>query len=93
MTFDGEQTHDLEDGPGYVVLRCRTCRADIARSAVPPHQWVHLDDEIIVTSLSKITKTYDHEAEPDVIDVGAPSAAPPAPPKPARQRGSNPFYS
>lgn len=80
------------EGPGYVVLRCRTCKEDIARTAYAPYNWCHLSDEIKISPTSKITKNYDHEAVPDVIDIGGPSEVPPAPVEPPKQRRSNPFY-
>jgi hypothetical protein len=80
------------NGPGYVVLRCKTCKNDIARAAYAPFAWVHLNDEIKISAVAKITKNWDHEAEPDVIDVGVPTEEPKSPPIERRQTRSNPFY-
>jgi len=84
-------------GPGHVVLRCKHCQKDVARTSYPPYKWVHMDDEVIVSSGGlKITKNWDHEAEPDVIDVGTPPQSESVPQRPTVQqrsrRSPHPFY-
>lgn len=78
------------EGPGYVVLHCKSCGKDIARSSYSPFSWAHLDDEVIVSAGKlHITKSWDHEPIPDVIDVGeAPSQTTRTPSK----RSPHPFY-
>lgn len=53
-------------------LNCRRCGKPIARQEIPPYAWVHEDDEPPIDLkdiLSSPVSMYDHEAEPDVIDV------------------------
>lgn len=78
------------DGTGGVVLRCKICQHDIVRAAYSPFSWVHTDDEVTVIGnvVMEATK-YNHNASPDVIDVGETAQqAPKNPPK----RSPHPFY-
>lgn len=53
-----------------IVLPCAVCHKDIQRATYPPHPWVHCDDFVHVRGTEiKSTGDYDHEAEPDVIEV------------------------
>lgn len=54
-----------------IVLKCRVCQQDVARSDWQGGgMWVHLSDMItLIPGGATITSQYDHEADPDVIDV------------------------
>ena len=53
-----------------IVLACAVCHKDIQRATYEPHPWVHSDDFVHVKGTHITSKgDYDHEAEPDVIDV------------------------
>lgn len=54
-----------------VVLKCKHCPTKIVRAPFEPgNPWVHEGDETVVQGFRVTSFTnYDHEAEPDVIDV------------------------
>lgn len=53
-----------------VSVPCRHCPVMLQRQQYKPWGWVHQDDEVVLKGTSIVsTGKYDHEPEPDVIDV------------------------
>lgn len=51
-----------------VVLICATCGEPCQRAVTPPHEWTHTDDYFYLNDVTRVD--YNHQAIPDVIDVG-----------------------
>lgn len=61
---------EMTEGPGRVLVPCQHCDVQLARMQYDPYLWVHVDDELVlVAGHIARTSNYDHEPEPDVIDV------------------------
>jgi hypothetical protein len=61
---------DELEGKPVVTLRCRTCKGQIARSAVDPTgAWVHLSDQATTDGKTIVIDVQTHTPDPDVIDV------------------------
>lgn len=59
-----------------IVVQCRTCGADCARSEMNG-VWVHMDDEVIIRGGAVLSESsYDHEADPYIIDIQEASTEP-----------------
>ncbi len=68
QTADSAPTYD-DDGPGEVRVPC-VCGAMLTRRRIPPHDWVHEDDETIIRGDTVISASkYDHLPVLDVIDM------------------------
>jgi hypothetical protein len=61
-----------------IILLCKKCGENIARTDLPSRQWVHVDDELTIAPsghrsaglpLFVNQSQYDHDAEPDCIDI------------------------
>jgi hypothetical protein len=65
-----EPDYDPEAGPGYIRVPCKRCETMCVRQQFSPFKWEHEDDEVVIKGLS-ITSfgKYDHNADPDFIDV------------------------
>ena len=65
-----------------LILPCKYCGDPIQRAVDPPHDWVHSDDYITLTWKFYtdfpivVRMEYDHDAEPDVIEIEAPKRLP-----------------
>lgn len=63
------QEVDPDDTPH---LKCRVCKVVIVRSVLGSNVWVHEDDAMILpaeVNLGITFSQYDHEAQPDYIEV------------------------
>lgn len=75
-----------EGGLGFppVKVSCKLCDTKLVKSQVPPYTWVHEDDYVHLPSMRT---DYDHEGDPDVIDVKEAGALP----RQEDRSGNSPF--